>query len=603
MATWKPENSMLTQRGVEILNKIKAGVGSINVTRVVAGSNRVAESQLYAQTTISGSILNLNIASKSVFENGSEISLQITNEGITTPFTINQLGVYVTHPDYVGEQLYHISQCDSVGADVIPSVETTPVTFGYSLFLEHGNSSSVTIEVSSQGFVTTPTFNAFKGNLQTDLIVSTDSAGNLKSSGKRNVSADVSLVVNDAIAHRALSVSITGDTTQETPTVSLPKPFVDTKVFDIRTKGTGKNLFDVHASPLKVAGEAYGAITTTLKSMTAAIVEGATNPYLGYLIPVTVGTAYKFIFNLVNNSSYTYIQLDNPISEITSSEFGSQLNNNSTITATKPYFLICVKPTYIKSTYTYGIEDFIMVGGSDKTSPYESFVGSTVVLPSAIDLCSVNGYQDSIEFDGSKWWRVQRIKELVVDGVNTKVSSSSSTTNQYYTRLRVATANDAIVKGALPNVKMVTTRGNTVADTSEFYAYSTNSGEVGLHFLSTTFGVGTSQSVSGRVTTLNTWLANQNTAGNPVKVRYVLDTPIVTEIPVNEIAEMFESYTKVSVTHLTNLAHIDLGYAINTTDPTIMYILQSLARKSDIQTANTFATASILVEPSSEPEE
>ena len=185
MATWKAENSMLTQVGVEILNKIKAGVGSITVTRVVAGSGRVPASQLFQQTALSGTIKPMVITQKDVRDSGCEISIYITNADYTESFDLNQIGVYVTHPDYLGEQLYHISQCESVGFDVIPALGETPVTFGYSLFLEHGNSESINLTVDTQGMVRIYEFSAFKGDITFGNLIEVDSEGNLKDTGKK----------------------------------------------------------------------------------------------------------------------------------------------------------------------------------------------------------------------------------------------------------------------------------------------------------------------------------------------------------------------------------------------------------------------------------
>lgn len=185
MATWKAENSMLTQVGVEILNKIKAGVGSITVTRVVAGSGRVSPSVLFQQTDLSGSTKLMTISQKDVVESGSEISIYIRNDDFTEPFELNQIGIYVTHPDYNEEQLYHISQCEEEGFDVIPALDETPVTFGYSLFLEHGNSESINLTVDPQGMVCIDEFNAFKGDIAFGNLIEVDSEGNLKDTGKK----------------------------------------------------------------------------------------------------------------------------------------------------------------------------------------------------------------------------------------------------------------------------------------------------------------------------------------------------------------------------------------------------------------------------------
>lgn len=169
MAIWRAENSILTTRGIEILSKVKAGIGSITVTKVVAGSGRVSESLLSSQTEVSGTTKPMVLSDKESRESGSEISVYIQNEGFTEDFILNQIGVYVMHPDYEDEQLYHISQCEAGGYDTIPAFEDTVTTFGYSLFLEHSNSSSISITVNPQGMIGRDEFEQYKSNLAEEL--------------------------------------------------------------------------------------------------------------------------------------------------------------------------------------------------------------------------------------------------------------------------------------------------------------------------------------------------------------------------------------------------------------------------------------------------
>lgn len=186
MATWKSENSMLTQVGIEILNKLKAGIGSLTITRVVAGSGRVSPSVLFQQTSLSGVLKPMNITKQSSKGTGSEISIFISNENITEPFELSQIGIFVSHPDYDGERLYHISQCESEGIDVIPALSDTPVNFGYSIFLEHGNSSSLTLTIDPLGSVSLIDFSKFKANTAPNNLIAMGSDGNLKDTGRQS---------------------------------------------------------------------------------------------------------------------------------------------------------------------------------------------------------------------------------------------------------------------------------------------------------------------------------------------------------------------------------------------------------------------------------
>ena len=166
MATWRAENSMLTKKGVEILNKIKAGIVNITITRIVAGSGRVAESQLINISQVSGTTKSMVLSKANTIDSGSEISIYIDNTGFTESFNLNQIGIYVSHPDYNEEQLYHISQCDENGFDVVPAFKDTPVNFGYSIFLEHGNSESIQITVDPQGAVRIWEFEEYKVSVE-----------------------------------------------------------------------------------------------------------------------------------------------------------------------------------------------------------------------------------------------------------------------------------------------------------------------------------------------------------------------------------------------------------------------------------------------------
>ena len=290
MATWNAENSLLTQKGEEILNKISIGEGSITISKIVAGSGRVPDSKLYTQTSISGITKEFTINSYNPRDEGTEINFQITNAGLTEDFSLNQIGVYVTHPDYGGEVLYHISQCDYDREDIIPA-SGNAVTLIYSLYLVHGNSSAITLNIDPSGMVTNEVFenfksttdgklsdiensisanseaisatdenvtkvnnsvtalsnafNAFKKNLKAGKLVAVDSNGNLIASGK-NVVSGGSISVTDAITHRALSLSVEGKSTQTgTPTPSAPIYPVDSKVSYIRvTDGSNPKLIN-----------------------------------------------------------------------------------------------------------------------------------------------------------------------------------------------------------------------------------------------------------------------------------------------------------------------------------------------------------------------
>ena len=496
MATWRSENSMLTKVGVEILNKLKAGVGSITVTKIVAGSGRVAESQLYNQTKISGTNKVLAIDSSNVTEGGSDITVFITNEDFTAPFELHQIGVFVTHPDYTGEQLYHISQCDASGVDVIPTADATPVRLDYSLFLQHGNSSSISITINNLGSVSKEDFEAhkasntadknelmglytnlntaytnFKGGVREKKLITANVDGNLIVSGINSVAGTTSLAIKDAISHRALALTVKGYSTQATPSTTAPTYPVDSKVASI----------------------------------------------------------------------------------IDSSSSGAK----------------------------------------------------TITFPSVVELRSLGDYKDTIEWDGAKWWKVQRIAEVVVDGTVVSFGRPAHSNSSAYSRGTIYTLDSAskvqTFNDALPSSPVITSHGNDSPSTSaKFYGFletvsGTSQVRIQLHMLHTAIGLQAGQKdASARLNEILSWFKSQNDAGTPVKVRYVLNTPLVTEIPLTEVLEMYASHTAIACNTEGNNPSLELDYALNTTDDTTMYILKALARKSEVTTANTFATAEII---------
>lgn len=597
MATWNSANSMLTQTGVAILNKIKAGVGSITVTRIVAGSSSVATSSLYTQTSVSGVQKEFVISNVNTTDGGSEISIYITNEDFTESYSLRQIGIYVTHPDYTGEQLYHISQCDEAGLDVIPKFVDSVTTLSYGLYLEHGNASTLNVTVTQQGMLLAKVFEKFKLNAQEDKLLTVDAEGNLISSGKHSVSGTNSVTISNAKEHRALNMTVAGKTTQSPPTVTNPTQFLSTKVYDVRSKSAGVNLFNIRSAPLKNTAK-FGTITIANDSINV-VCGGSAVPYIGYIVPVKVGSKYTISFTSVTNSVVSYTELSAPISEITDAEYGTRIANSPlTYTATKPYLLICSHPSTSTTGLTFGLNKVQVQEGSS-SSAYTSYVGDTVVFPTAIELNSYNGYSDTLEWDGSKWWKVQRVGDVVIDGTTNLVSQGVAVHSSTYSRLSFALNKTSTnyIKDILPNTPVATTHGNSVGNESDFYAYYYNSGsDISImgHFKYSAFGIVSTLTATEKVTAINTWLANQNTAGTPLRLRYVLAEPKVTEIAVTDVLRVFESQTTVSVSNSVQDASINLGYAINTTDPTTMYILKSLARKSDIQTANTFALANLI---------
>lgn len=163
MATWNPDNVVLTQKGQEILSKVQAGVGKITVSKVVTGGGYVSPSLLYKQTAVTNEKQTMTITKVITDETGSELALTVTNSELEQEYDLYQIGVYVQHQDYQGDILYTIAQCDTAKPDHIPLPSVTVATLQYSLYMEHSNTSDVVIQVNPAGFVTLDMIGAQNG--------------------------------------------------------------------------------------------------------------------------------------------------------------------------------------------------------------------------------------------------------------------------------------------------------------------------------------------------------------------------------------------------------------------------------------------------------
>lgn len=618
MATWNANNSMFTEVGVEILNKIKLGGSPITLSRIVAGSGRVTESQLYNLTTVKGTQREMTLISANTIGNVSELSFFIDNEGYEESYDLHQIGVYVTHPDYSGEQLYFIVQCDKDDYDTIPPVSLTPVKLMYSLVLEHGNSESIVFNINPVGAVSlemfeafkaqnleqhnllsgrisavTQNFNAFKSGVKERKLLTADTNGNLISSGKATATGK-NIVVTDACDHRALSLSIQGSTRQiGTPTPTTPATLVGCPISYISSY-RGKNPISLTAPIVKGKNSVFNEISQSVDSISGSTSSGIN--YLGIIIPTTVGKTYTLRFDKISYCSNSFKELDHPISEIDPTDIGIAKTSPYTFTATKPFFLLTA---YNNTVPSFVSLSSVQLEEGSSTSAYEKFNGNLYKFPATYELDGIDEYSDSVEWDGSKWWLVKRIGTLILDGatVGYKVSTSTELWNKSNNYSRF------IIQGLQchSTKPLLCTHGNCSADdvTAQFGAIPTRPmgtddklKYVGIHTLNSLFSIESTDNSSARATKVNNWLKEQLANGTPVTIKYALTNPIVTEISYTEVLNMYPNLFKLT-NSACGISDMVLGYALDTTDDTTMYILKSLARKSEVQTANTFAVATL----------
>lgn len=169
MSTWNTTDVVLTTIGEEILSKVQSGIGVISISRIVSGGGSVSPALLSAQTAVTSIKQELTLSNRSATSGGSILNMYLTNTGLAAEYDLYQIGVYVNHQDYVGEQLYLIAQCDTASPDHIPLPEDTPVSLSFSIFMEHSSASALSVTISPTGMVTTALFNEHKDTVDAHL--------------------------------------------------------------------------------------------------------------------------------------------------------------------------------------------------------------------------------------------------------------------------------------------------------------------------------------------------------------------------------------------------------------------------------------------------
>lgn len=153
MAIWNPEHVLLTNKGNEILSKVQTGIGALTITRIVTGGSAVLYDNLAGLEAIPDEKQELSVVSTVTDKLGSTVELMLSNTELEEEYQLYTIGVYVTHPNFVGEQLYLVAECDVTKPDTIPVPSATVATMMYNLYIIHTNTDNVIIQVAPNGYI------------------------------------------------------------------------------------------------------------------------------------------------------------------------------------------------------------------------------------------------------------------------------------------------------------------------------------------------------------------------------------------------------------------------------------------------------------------
>lgn len=272
MALWNSDNIILTKIGSEILSKVQAGVGKLTITKIVTGAGYVSPAQLYNQTAVTKETQNMSILNTKTDERGSVVEVQINNDALEKEYDLYQIGVYVQHQDYSGDQLYLIAQCDTANPDHIPLPSVTPVSLNYSLYIEHNNVPEITITVDPNGVVSNATFNEFKEEVNNQFTIVNEALDNVYK-------------INSKATYSDGVVSITSPEGAEIITFYAPSDFKESDTYTLN--GTPITLTDLNNEPIKDAWKQNSPIVFNMRDNNAYFTVGGAS---GDFLPITGGT-------------------------------------------------------------------------------------------------------------------------------------------------------------------------------------------------------------------------------------------------------------------------------------------------------------------------
>lgn len=139
------ENFYLTNKGKRLLAKGQAGT-TISFSRAEVGSGTLtAGDDVLAKTSLVQVVKSLPITSVSVKQNHAQVTMNFSNQSISTPFYWREVGLYATDPDE-GEILYAYGYEEN-HVEYIPTFSASPMEFIFSMIIQIGDSTNVTAVV------------------------------------------------------------------------------------------------------------------------------------------------------------------------------------------------------------------------------------------------------------------------------------------------------------------------------------------------------------------------------------------------------------------------------------------------------------------------
>ena len=150
-------DAVITNQGKELLAQWPQG-GTFNLDKAATGQGTVSPSLLMGQTNLVSQKQTMSIIHMEKVEGGIRVQLQLTSEGVTTGYTVNQIGIWASLSGG-GSKLAAIFQ-DDTGLTVPTYDEMPDFVFTFYATLQMDNEGEITVSIDLSTVVTRSDFNA-----------------------------------------------------------------------------------------------------------------------------------------------------------------------------------------------------------------------------------------------------------------------------------------------------------------------------------------------------------------------------------------------------------------------------------------------------------
>lgn len=143
---------VLTKKGLALQSKLTAG-STLTITRIVSGAGKIPDADREDQTAVTDPKQQLSANPITINNNKqAEIPVLLANKGVTSGYTVHQIGFYAADPDE-GEILYLIAQDDT--GEIIPTETDSPnFSVSWTFIIGFGNASQITIYIDPKTYIT-----------------------------------------------------------------------------------------------------------------------------------------------------------------------------------------------------------------------------------------------------------------------------------------------------------------------------------------------------------------------------------------------------------------------------------------------------------------